>query len=168
MSKQTTWQPPEPAKLLAALILLYLLLVQLLACNTVKRTTNRTKTDSVSVQQAQVVTVVKRDTVNEVIREIEYQFMTDTIHRIDTVYLPGIGRVISAKLRSVSLKESSTQKGNRFDSTVSNTKDSTKVAKQAKQAVKESKRPSIWSVLILLICITAIIVYIGERKPFKR
>ncbi len=147
------------------LLCLWFILSQVLAsCNTVKRSSNSSKSDSTSVSSVSTVTVIKRDTVNNTIHEIEYVFQTDTVRVFDTVYLPGIGKVIAPRLKSARVLNVANVSGSASDSVVTQRKDSTQVKAVVKQVDKESKRPHWFGLLLIVGLIFAVIIYIGERK----
>lgn len=147
------------------LLSLWFILSQVLSgCNTVKRSSHRSKSDSTSVSAVSTVTVIKRDTVNNTIHEIEYVFQTDTVRVFDTVYLPGIGKVIAPRLKSARVLNVANVSGSASDSVVTQRKDSTQIKAVVKHVDKESKRPHWFGLVMIVVLILSIVLYIGERK----
>lgn len=141
-----------------------LMLVLAASCNTVKRSSNSSKSDSTSVSAVSTVTVIKRDTVNNTVHEIEYVFQTDTVRVFDTVYLPGIGKVIAPRLKSARVLNMANVSGSASNSVVTQRKDSVQVKAVVKQVDKQSSRPHWFGLLLIVGLIFAVIIYIGERK----
>lgn len=150
---------------LAAIIVLALCLMHLFtSCNTVKKNSTVVSNDSTKVSSTNTVTVIKRDTLNNTVHEIEYVFQTDTVRVFDTVYLPGIGKVISPRLKSVRSAGTVTLASSITESKIEQRKDSTQVKTKAVVKDKESKRPNWLGLLLIVGLIFAVIIYIGERK----
>jgi hypothetical protein len=166
---QTTYNqnrlPEGGWQFFAAIIVLGLCLMYLFtSCNTVKKNSTVVSNDSTKVISTNTVTVLHRDTLNNTVHEIEYVFQTDTVRVFDTVYLPGIGKVIAPRLKYVRSVGTVTLASSITESKIEQRKDSTQVKAKAVVKDKESKRPNWFGLLLIVGLIFAIIIYIGERK----